>query len=177
MDKKVVYIAHPISGDVENNLLKLKDISFKINKTEKDIVPFIPYFVDCSTLDDSIKSEREKGIANSLVFFERGIIDEVRLYGSNISNGMKEEINLANKYRIPIKDYTNINLVNKKCICNIIDCEHVEFYNHLKKGKSIQRDDKLNNISEILTPELIIKREGCLCKINLYGYETLRKIY
>ena len=99
---KIVYIAHPISGDIYGNLRKVSEIIRKINLTEPNIVPFAHYFVDCYALNDSIPEERERGIKNDTAFFNAGFIDEVWLYGDRISNGMKSEIELAKKLGITI---------------------------------------------------------------------------
>lgn len=97
---KIVYIAHPISGDIKGNLEKVRQIVREINITRNDVVPFAPYWIDCHALDDTIPSERERGIANDTEFFRRRIIDEVWLYGDRISNGMMHEIENAIKYGI-----------------------------------------------------------------------------
>lgn len=100
--KKIVYIAHPIGGDVKVNLEKIKAIVRNINLTTSTIIPFAPYWLDCHALDDDIPEERARGIANDQVWFERNIIDELWLYGDKISTGMMGEIQKAITYGIPI---------------------------------------------------------------------------
>lgn len=99
---KIVYIAHPISGDVKGNIEKVLDIVKEINLNEPDTVPFAPYIPDCLALDDSVPEQRERGIKNDIALFKAGFIDEVRLYGSRISEGMKAEIRLAHNLNIPV---------------------------------------------------------------------------
>ncbi len=99
---KIVYIAHPISGDVQNNLMKITVIVRKLNLQYSDVIPFVPYFVDCHALDDYIPKERARGIKNDREFFNRKIIDELWLFGNRISDGMVEEIKLAKINDIPI---------------------------------------------------------------------------
>jgi len=99
---KIVYIAHPISGDIKGNLDKIIKIIRHINLTEPDVVPFAHYWVDCHALDDDCKSERERGIRNDAEFFNRGLIDELWLYGDRISNGMQEEIKTCRRLNIPV---------------------------------------------------------------------------
>ncbi len=99
---KIAYIAHPISGDIKGNIEKIKAIVREINLTELDVVPFAPYIVDCESLNDDITAERERGIKNDIELFNRKFIDEVRLYGGRISNGMKAEIKLAKTLGIPV---------------------------------------------------------------------------
>ena len=92
---KIIYIAHPIGGDVENNLRKIAIIARQMNLTEPDCVPFAPYFLDCVVLRDEKPTERARGIKNGKAVFARCHIDEVRLYGDRISSGMQEEIRVA----------------------------------------------------------------------------------
>ena len=99
---KIVYIAHPLSGDIVGNLDKIKGIIRYINLTESNIVPFAHYFVDCYALDDSIPEERERGIKNDTALFKAGFIDELWLYGDTISRGMWHEIILAQSLDTPV---------------------------------------------------------------------------
>lgn len=104
---KIIYIAHPIGGDVTNNLERIKNIVRELNLTDCSIVPFAPYWVDCHALNDNNPDERARGIKNDIAFFEKGVIDEVWLYGGRISNGMQAEIELATRLNIPVIDKEN----------------------------------------------------------------------
>ena len=53
---------------------------------------------------------------------------------------------------------------------------HYKFYKHLKNNGTILRTDLLNNIQEILTPDLLIERHDCICGIVQYGYKNLKEI-
>lgn len=99
---KIVYIAHPISGDIKGNLEKIKNIVRHINLTEPDVLPFAHYFVDCHALDDTVPEERERGIKNDIALMKAGFINEVWLFGDRISSGMVHEIVLANELGITI---------------------------------------------------------------------------
>lgn len=92
---KIVYIAHPISGDIKGNLEKIRLIVRHINLTMPDIVPFAPYWLDCFALDDNNPEERKRGIMNDTALLTRGFIDEMWLYGDKVSNGMAAEMALA----------------------------------------------------------------------------------
>lgn len=96
---KIVYIAHPISGDVEGNILKVLSICKKYHTAK--VLPFAPYIVPLQYLDDKKKEERERGIKANIELFERGLIDELWVFGKPTS-GMKEEIELAQRLKIPI---------------------------------------------------------------------------
>lgn len=99
---KIVYIAHPISGDIKGNLEKIRLIARRIMMTDPNIVAFAPYWFDCHVLNDDIPEERQRGIDNDIEFFNRKFIDEVWLFGDRISNGMQAEIQLAQKLGIPV---------------------------------------------------------------------------
>lgn len=99
---KIAYIAHPISGDIEGNLERIAAICRNINLEEPEVVPFAPYYLDCIALDDNNPEERARGIKNDTELLKRGFVDEVRLYGNKISNGMLAEIKLAEELGIPV---------------------------------------------------------------------------
>lgn len=120
--KKIVYIAHPISGDIEGNLADLRRILRIINMNthpfnsqyamyetkEYDfsgIIPLAPYYADIVSLDDNNTLERKRGIENDIALLEFGVFQEVWLTGSVISFGMREEVKLAVKLGIPVVNY------------------------------------------------------------------------
>ena len=100
---KITYIAHPIGGDVAGNLKKIDAIIRQINLEEPDVVPFVPYYSDVAgAMDDSVLVERARGIKNNEEYFRRRTMDEMRVYGDRISAGVAGEIDLCNKYGIPV---------------------------------------------------------------------------
>lgn len=101
---KIVYIAHPISGDIKGNLEKIRQIVRQINVERPDVVPFAPYWLDCHALDDNNLDERRRGIANDKEYFRRRVMDEVWVFGDRLSNGMAAEIDLASEFGIPVFD-------------------------------------------------------------------------
>jgi len=105
---KIVYIAHPIGGDVENNLKDLARIIRAINLKYHDVVPLAPYYADIIALYDSIPSERERGIKNDMAILESGIFKELWLTGEKISYGMSQEIEKSKELGIPIVNYINL---------------------------------------------------------------------
>jgi len=102
----IAYIAHPIGGDVKNNIDKVIAICREINLNEPNVVPFVPYLSDLYALDDTIPEERERGIKNGLEVLDRNIVDEVRLYGDRISFGMRQECIRAFKNQIFVRPMT-----------------------------------------------------------------------
>jgi len=100
---RIVYIAHPIGGNVEVNLNLLKLVVKEINEWEPNVVPFVPYYADCVAMDDSDPDQRERGIRNNHEMFRRkGLIDELRLYGDKVSKGMWGEVLKAFDHGIPV---------------------------------------------------------------------------
>jgi len=100
---KIVFIAHPIKGDIEKNVEDVLKICSEIVATEKNVIPFAPYLQTLLYLDDGIKEERELGMKYNAEFFKRRAFDELWLTGDDITSGMLVEIRLAKKFKIPIK--------------------------------------------------------------------------
>ena len=99
---KIVYIAHPISCNIEANLKAIIAIIRIINLTMPNVVPLAPYYTDILALDDSIPAERKRGIANDTHII-RTCIDELWVYGDyENSNGCMAEIALCQELNIPI---------------------------------------------------------------------------
>lgn len=99
---KIVYIAHPVGGDVPNNIKKIISLVKHISLVFPDVVPFVPFFCDLHALNDDIPRERNVGIKHNYEFFKRQTFDELWLCGDKISTGMHTEIKLAFKFNIPV---------------------------------------------------------------------------
>jgi hypothetical protein len=103
---KTVFIAHPISGDVRYNLRRVLDICEAIHRSNTDarkkIVPVAPYIGSLMYLDDDVWEEHELGVEASHECFRRKFVDELWLFGDRISAGMREEIELARRFDIPV---------------------------------------------------------------------------
>ena len=105
MGKKIVFIAHPIGGDVPGNSRKVLEICKRVH--DRNTIPFVPYLVSLQYLDDEVPEDRELGIEANLEFFHRGHIDEVWLFGDRISTGMEREVRLALELGIPVVPQTD----------------------------------------------------------------------
>jgi hypothetical protein len=97
---KLVFIAHPVRGDVAGNLEKVKQLVRKASLYYSEITPIAPYYLYCNALDDNDEHEREFGMIQSRFVLTK--CDELWLCGDRISKGMKEEIKTAKEYNIPI---------------------------------------------------------------------------
>lgn len=100
---KLIYIAHPVGGDVDKNIRRIIGIVRDINRSESGIVPFVPYMADLMALDDDNIRERSRGLQNGHIIISRSQIDECRVYGNMISSGMRREIMAFLNRGIPIK--------------------------------------------------------------------------
>lgn len=102
---KIVYIAHPVGGDVDGNIKKILAIVRTINLTEPHVVPLVPYLADIMAMDDNNPIERERGIKNDIAVINSGMVTELRLYGNRLSAGMAEEKKAAERLGIPVISY------------------------------------------------------------------------
>lgn len=99
---KVVYIAHPMSGDIQGNMARVATIAREITLRGDNVIPFAPYFLSLMALDDARPHEREAGMAHNEAHFGRRSFDELWLYGDRISPGMWAEVRLARRFKIPV---------------------------------------------------------------------------
>ena len=103
--RKVVFISHPLKGNIEENINKVRKICRELI-IEGEVVPLATHMIFPTFLDDSIHEERRIGMDGTLELLKRS--DEVWIYGDRISEGMKEEIELAKEIRIPIVFKNNL---------------------------------------------------------------------
>lgn len=114
MRKKIIYIAHPIGGDVPGNLDRIQSIVKHIYANVNlplfnNVVPLVPYYLDCLVLDDNDPVQRKTGLSNGLQLLSRpGIIDELWLFGPTISPGMREEVLTAFRHNIKVVSTNNL---------------------------------------------------------------------
>ena len=97
---KTVFIGHPISGDVTRNIQSVLAICRLVHTP--NIIPVAPYLVSLQYLDDTVVEDCRLGIEANCECFHRGYVDELWLYGNQISPGMHEEIRLARRLGIPV---------------------------------------------------------------------------
>jgi len=97
---KVVFIGHSLAGDVKENCAKVMAIVKELHS--EHIYPVAPYMVMLNYLDDDIREERDMGVRSGLEYFNRKFIDELWLYGDNVSSGMILEIKKCIKVGIPV---------------------------------------------------------------------------
>ena len=100
-----VYIASPLRGDIEGNIEKAKAYCrFAITK---NVVPMCPHIYFTLFLNDNAEVERRIGMILGLQLLKR--CKEVWVFGDTISEGMANEIKIAEKRGIPVRYF------NSKC--------------------------------------------------------------
>lgn len=87
-EMRVVYIAHPVSGDVEANLASAAEW-VRWAAVEMGVAPVAPYIEMCAAMDDDDPHEREVGMRADKAILAR--CDEVWLCGPLVSPGMRSE--------------------------------------------------------------------------------------
>lgn len=97
---KIVFVAHPISGDVKGNVKKVLKICAEMHT--RGIIPVAPYLISLQYLNDEVIEDRELGMAANHECFYRGYVDELWLFGDRVSSGMIGEIKLAREMGIPV---------------------------------------------------------------------------
>jgi len=102
---KMVFVAHPISGDVENNCRRVLEICRQIHT--KEVIPVFPRFTWSQYLGDS-PEDKELAIAVNEAYFRSGAVDELWVYGDELSEGMRREIQLAFELGIKVVPMSEI---------------------------------------------------------------------
>ncbi len=98
--KKVVYVASPLRGDIENNIKYAQD--FCRFTMQCGYTPYAPHLMFTQFLDDNIAEERGNSLQMGLEMLRR--VDELWVFQENAepSEGMKGEISAAQQLGLPI---------------------------------------------------------------------------
>lgn len=98
--RPLVYVCSPYSGDIEKNTANARIYSrFAV---VKNTIPFAPHLL----LPQYISEEHERGLAMLMNKAFLGKCDELWVFGSSITQGMSEEIALAEKMRKKVRYFT-----------------------------------------------------------------------
>lgn len=92
------YICSPLGGNVSANIENAK--RYARYAFECGMAPFIPHFY-ALILDDSNKEERNLGMLAGLSML--WVCDEVWVFGDEITEGMREEIHIAESLKIDVR--------------------------------------------------------------------------
>lgn len=96
-----VFICSPYRGDIEHNIEVARYAGHIAAVT--GYVPVIPHLLYPQFLDDNIPDERILGIQLGAELLKAS--DMMWLIGSKVTKGMKYELEIAKKMRIPIRCY------------------------------------------------------------------------
>lgn len=99
----VVYIAHPVSGDVEANLASAARW-VRWAAVRMGVAPVAPYITFCAVLDDDDEADRALGMRCDLAILRK--CDEVWLCGERVSEGMAGERDHAHANGIRVYRFT-----------------------------------------------------------------------
>ena len=108
---KLVYICHPLSGDIKNNITAVRVICDAIVKQElpkrlltpssrNSVVPIAPHLLFPAFMDDDAQEQRDLALQWCLELVAR--VDEVWVFGWEVSAGMRLEIEKASALGIPV---------------------------------------------------------------------------
>lgn len=98
-ERKLVYIASPYSGDRKQNTEFAKSACrYAMNQ---GVIPIAVHLLYPQFLDDQCSKERNQGIQMGIRILKA--CDELWICGDHISQGMQQEIDMANRLGIPMK--------------------------------------------------------------------------
>lgn len=96
---KKIFICSPFRGDIEANTAKAKFYAMVLAKSGS--IPIAPHLYFPQFLDENSQNERMTGIEMGVELMNE--CDEVRVYGFNITEGMKFELDHAREKKIPVR--------------------------------------------------------------------------
>jgi len=102
---KLIYLAHPVSGDVLANVARAKLwLRWLTDSREEPAAVVAPWITEVELWDDDDPEQREAGLRRCLVMVER--CDELWLTGGRVSEGMDRERRHAMKHGLTVVDVT-----------------------------------------------------------------------
>lgn len=100
--RPLVYICSPYAGDIERNVNMARIYSrFAVRNT---CIPLAPHLLFPQFMDDGIPAERELALFMGMVLLTK--CEQVWVFGSVISAGMRAEIEKAEKKNILVRYFT-----------------------------------------------------------------------
>jgi hypothetical protein len=101
---KVVYLAHPLGSvsreGTDANLKRAMRWYKYLTQFYPEVAVVADWIVTCLVLDDRTPEDRVRGIAMNAAVL--ALCDEVWLCGGRISQGMRDEADLATQTNIPV---------------------------------------------------------------------------
>jgi hypothetical protein len=96
---RVIYLCHPVSGDVPGNLAAAKKIIRELEDADPGIAIVASWITECEIWDDADPEQRAAGLRRDLAVLAK--CDEVWLCGPRVSAGMQLEADRAAELGIP----------------------------------------------------------------------------
>ena len=103
---KVIYLAHPVRGDVQNNLAKAKRWVKWATESHPDVAVVASWITECEVFNDAEPDQREKALQRDCAVLAK--CDEVWLVGGVVSAGMRREKNHATRKGVYVRDLTSL---------------------------------------------------------------------
>ena len=101
--KPLVYICSPYAGDIEGNVKKAR--SFCRFALDNNTIPLAPHLLFPQFMNDDNPEERELAMFMNMILLDK--CNEIWVFGSIISGGMKKELKRAKKRKQTIRYFTN----------------------------------------------------------------------
>ncbi len=96
-NRKTIYVCSPLAGEIQENIQKARQYSKFV--AEQGGTPLAPHITEL--FNDTIPEERELGLKMGIDYLKKS--DEIWVFGNRISNGMANEIRIAqDELHIPI---------------------------------------------------------------------------
>ena len=101
---RLIYLAHPVAGDVRANLSRAKYIYAHLTKTFSPAIAIVaPWITECELWDDADPRERQEGLLRCVAVARR--CDELWLTGGRVTASMRLEAEAAEKEGVKVKDF------------------------------------------------------------------------
>lgn len=99
--RPLVYVCSPFSSDVPGNTEKA--IRYSRFAVDMGVIPIAPHLLFPLFMNE----ETERGLAMKMDMVLLGRCDELWVFGDTISNGMRAEIDRANKRNMKVRYFTD----------------------------------------------------------------------
>jgi len=100
-DKPLIYVCSPLNGDRPKNQARAARYCRFV--TQCHAIPIAPHLFFTQFLDDALPEDRAMGLELGLNILTR--CAQVWVFGEVISPGMQEELELAQRFGIPVRFY------------------------------------------------------------------------
>jgi hypothetical protein len=106
MNRQRVYVAHPVSGDVQGNIERTLLWYRALTLRYPDRLFGVPWLADVMAFDDSNPAERAAGLIRNRAYLDS--FDAVVLVGGRVTRGMAAEVERASELRLLVTDLTHL---------------------------------------------------------------------